>query len=190
MKKIVVASNNQGKINEFKKIFPSDYLVLLLKDVGVDLEVEETGSTFFENALLKAKTYSTALHADVISDDSGLVCEALDGAPGIFSARYSGENADSASNKALLLKNLQGKTNRNAKFVCCIVYYKTDGTFVTATGETFGEILTEEQGQNGFGYDALFFSHDLNKCFGNATEQEKNSVSHRARAISQLITKL
>ena len=190
MKTIVLASNNKGKIKEFRQLFKNDYEIITMSEAGFLDDVEETGETFYENALLKAKTVSEALGVAVISDDSGLMVEALDGAPGIFSARYAGSHGNDADNKKLLLKNLQGVTDRRAKFHSTVLFYDIDGTIIVGNGETYGEIMLEEVGTNGFGYDPLFFSYDLQKSFGVATSEEKNSVSHRNRAIRDLLGKL
>ncbi len=188
MKKIVVASGNKDKIKEIREMLP-EYDIVSCKEAGFFGEIEENGKSFYENALIKAKTVSNALNLPVLADDSGICVEALGGAPGIYSARYAGDGIDAHNNK-LLLENMYGKINRNAKFVCCMVYYKPDGEIISVTGETHGKILDKEYGNNGFGYDPLFFSNDLNKCMGLATSVEKNSVSHRFRAIEQLKNKL
>lgn len=123
MKKLVLASNNKGKLNEIRAILCGKYDVLSLSDCGVSVDPEETGKTFEENALIKAKAVFDCVHMPVISDDSGLVVYSLDGEPGIYSARYAGDEHSDAANNAKLLKNLEGKTDRNAAFVCCAVYY-------------------------------------------------------------------
>ena len=188
MKKIVIASNNKGKIREFIQIL-SDYEVLSLADCTINVDVEETGTTFEENALIKAKAIYGIIGVPVISDDSGLVVDALNGEPGVYSARYAGEEHNDDANNALLLKNLQNKTDRSAKFVSSVVYYDGVRTGV-GKGEVHGVILHEKQGTSGFGYDPLFFSTELNKSFGLATAEEKNSVSHRYRAICDLVRQL
>ena len=159
------------------------------KEFGYDFEIEENGKTFYENALIKAKTVSQTLNLPALADDSGICVEALNGEPGIYSARYAGDGDDKHNNE-LLLRNMKGVENRRAKFVCCMVFYKPNGEIITATGETHGQILDCEQGENGFGYDPLFFSDDLNKCLGIATDIEKNTISHRYRAIKALKEKL
>lgn len=186
--RIVLASGNAHKIKEIAQMLP-EYEVVGYKELGFDEEIVEDGSTFYENALIKAKTVSLALNLPALADDSGICVEALGGQPGIYSARYAGDGID-AHNNALLLENIKGVKNRKAKFVCCMVFYKPDGTIITATGETHGDIMDCEQGENGFGYDPLFFSHDLQKCLGVASDIEKNSISHRFRAISALKDKL
>ena len=188
MKKLVVASNNKGKIAEIKQIL-SDYEVLSIKDCGIEIDVEENGVTFQENALIKAKALYELTKLPTIADDSGLVVEALDGAPGVYSARYAGDGHDDSANNQLLLKNLQDKSNRNAKFVSAIAYYDGEKT-VYGNGEVHGVILKELKGNGGFGYDPLFFCTEINKSFGEATAEEKNSVSHRYRALVDLREKL
>ena len=150
-------------------------------------EIEETGKTFFENALIKAKTVAKALNLDALADDSGLVVDALNGEPGVYSARYAGEHGNDSDNRKLLLKNLQNESNRKAKFVSSIILYKTDDTYIEGYGETTGTILYKEEGENGFGYDSLFKSDDLNVSFGVASFEDKNKVSHRFRALKNLL---
>lgn len=190
MKKLVVASGNKGKIKEIKNILGGIYEVIPMAELGFDSDVEETGSTFFENALIKAKTVSIALNADALADDSGLVVDALNGAPGIYSARYAGEHGNDKLNRVLLLKNLENEENRKAKFVSSVVLYKTDGTYLSGYGETLGTILYEEDGENGFGYDCIFKSDDLGVSFGIASFEDKNKVSHRFRALQDLYKKI
>lgn len=185
---IVLASGNKHKIKEIGEML-KEYNVVGYKDLGYDFEIEEDGKTFYENALIKAKAVSSALNLPALADDSGICVEALNGMPGIYSARYAGDGIDEHNNK-LLLKNMEGQTNRKAKFVCCMVFYKPNGEIITATGETHGKILYEEQGENGFGYDPLFFSDDLKKCLGIASAEEKNTISHRFRALEALKDKL
>lgn len=182
--RIVLASGNNHKIKEISQMLP-DYEVVGYKQLGFDFEIEENGKTFYENALIKAKAVSEALNLPALADDSGICVDALGGEPGIYSARYAGDGIDEHNNQ-LLLKNMLGQKNRNAKFVCCMVLYKPDGSIVTATGETHGQIMDACYGENGFGYDPLFFSNDLNKCLGVATAEEKNTISHRFRAIELL----
>lgn len=190
MEKLVIASDNVGKIKEISKILSGKYEVVSMSDAGFKGEIEETGDTFYENALIKARTVSQALGLTALADDSGLCVEALGGAPSIYSARYSGVHGDDAANRALLLKNLEGKTNRRAEFRCAVVLYRPDGSVVSGVGATKGCITEKERGENGFGYDCIFFSYDLNKPFGEATDDEKNSVSHRYRALCNLLEKL
>lgn len=189
MKKLVLASNNKGKLNEIRAILAGKYEVLSLSDCGVSVDPDETGKTFEENALIKAKAVFDCVHMPVISDDSGLVVYSLGGEPGIYSARYAGDEHSDSANNAKLLKNLEGESDRSAAFVCCAVYY--DGkNVVSAEGRVEGEILFAPEGDGGFGYDPLFYSTELNKSFGVASFDEKNSVSHRARAFKLLSEKL
>ncbi len=187
-KTIVVASGNKGKLKEIKDLLP-DFNVVSYKELGFNEEIEETGSTFYENALIKAKTVSMALNLPALADDSGLCVDALCGAPGVMSARYS-KTGDDKDNNEKLLKVMEREKNRKAKFVCCMVYYSPNGEIVTASGETYGEIMCKTEGQNGFGYDVLFYSTEINKCFGVATKEEKNAVSHRFRALELIKEKL
>ena len=186
-KKIVLASGNKHKIAEISSMLP-DYEVVSYKEF-FDGEIEETGETFYENALIKAKTVSEKLKCAALADDSGICVDALSGAPGVFSARYAGDGVDEHNNE-LLLKNMQGKSDRKAKFVCCMVYCAKNGDILSATGEVKGEILNERQGVNGFGYDPIFYSSELGKSMGIATAEEKNSVSHRHRALIEIIKKI
>jgi len=189
MKKIVLASNNKHKIEEFSQMF-NDYEILALKDIGFNDEIEENGSTFFENAMIKARTISDFMKAknitaSVIADDSGLCVEYLNGEPGIYSARYAEEHNDKA-NRSKLLDKLSGVGDRKAYFNCTLVELFPDGSYITCDGKTYGDITEEEIGDTSFGYDCLFRSNELNKTFGEASSEEKNSVSHRGRAIESL----
>lgn len=195
MKKIVLASNNKGKIKEFKEIL-QDTEIVPYGELGITEEPEETGKTFYENALIKAKTIALKTGLPTVSDDSGICVDYLSDAPGIYSARYSGdENKETMdkSNRDKLLTELTGVKDRDAKFCSSVVLFIPDGTegkIISGYGETKGYILDKETGENGFGYDCIFYSYDLKKCFGLATEEEKNSVSHRARAIADLKSKI
>ena len=189
MRKIVLASNNQHKIKEFKEML-SNYEILSLKDIGFLEDIVEDGETFLDNSLIKAKAISLylkdkGLDYDVIADDSGLCCEGLDGAPGVYSARYAGNHNDQA-NRDKLINELKDK-DKTAYFVCCIVLYHIDGIYSSYEGRTYGKIIDEERGSTDFGYDCIFLSDDLGKTFGEASSDEKNSVSHRSRAIDKLM---
>lgn len=186
--RIVLASGNAHKIKEISEMLP-EFEVVGYKDLGFDFEIEEDGKTFYENALIKAKAVSDALNLPALADDSGICVDALNGEPGIYSARYAGDGIDEHNNE-LLLKNMQGVKNRKAKFVCCMVFYKPNGEIITATGETHGQILDKCYGENGFGYDPLFYSDDLKMSLGLAPSEEKNTISHRYRAIKLLREKL
>ena len=190
MKQLVVASGNKGKLQEIKSILGGVYEVIPMSEAGFNEEIEETGKTFYENALIKAKAVSIALKKDVLADDSGLLVDALDGAPGVYSARFAGEHGNDKLNREYLLEKLNGVENRKAKFASSVVLYKANGEVVDGYGETHGEILRGEEGSNGFGYDCIFYSYDLEKSFGIASSEEKNKVSHRYRALMDLKEKL
>jgi XTP/dITP diphosphohydrolase len=187
-KQLVVASGNAHKIREISEIF-TDFEVVSQKQAGFDEDVEETGATFMENAIIKAQAASKALGIPTLADDSGLCVEALDGAPGVYSARYCGEHGKDKENRDLLLKNLDGVENRRAYFACALALVYPNGDVLTAEGRTYGNILLAEQGEGGFGYDCIFESEDLKKSFGIATAEEKNTVSHRFRAVQSLLAK-
>lgn len=187
-KVIVAASSNAGKIREISEIL-NDYRVISCKELGFTDDIEETGKTFYDNALIKAETVAKALNMPALADDSGLCVTALSGAPGVYSARYSGTGTDEG-NIDKLLKETENVSDRSAKFVSAVVVYYPDGKIVSAQGETFGEILRARRGNGGFGYDPVFYSYDLKKSFGEASAEEKNSVSHRARALAELRKKL
>lgn len=189
MKNIIIASNNKHKLQEIKTIL-NNYNLLTLNDIGFHDDIVEDGNTFEENALIKVHTirdyikdskYSDCI---IIADDSGLSVDALGGAPGIFSARYSGQGDE--ANRQKLLAELKGKTNRAAHFYCCMAISQPNGTDKTVLGKTHGVITEEKIGDESFGYDCLFLSNDLNKTFGEATAEEKNSVSHRYYALIEV----
>ncbi len=182
--KIVLASGNKHKLKEIQEML-SDYEVVPCADMGVLHDIEENGTTFYENALIKAKTVSEELGLPALADDSGICVDYLDGAPGIYSARFAGDGVDEHNNQ-LLLQKLEGVENRNARFVCCMVYYKPNGEIITATGKTEGYVMHAPEGENGFGYDPIFFSYDLNQCLGVASAEDKNKISHRYRALKAL----
>ena len=187
--KLVVATGNAHKLREISQIF-TEYEVISQKQAGFDEDVEETGLTFEENALIKARAACNALGVAALADDSGICVNALGGAPGVFSARYCGHHGDDKANRDLLVKNLDGVADRTAYFESAIALVYPDGREIVAHGRTFGKILFEEDGDGGFGYDCLFFSDDLKKSFGQATAEEKNAVSHRFRGLMELKAKL
>ncbi|MFA7663277.1 MAG: RdgB/HAM1 family non-canonical purine NTP pyrophosphatase [Clostridia bacterium] len=190
MKEIVAATNNPDKLREIREILGTKFSILSLKDEGVSVEIVENGLSFYDNALIKAKTVTELTGKPSLADDSGLIVPALGGAPGIYSARYGGEDCDSLLNRAKLLKEMKDIENRDASFYSSIVLFFPDSTVVSAEGEAKGMILKEEQGTKGFGYDSLFFSFALKKSFAEATPEEKNSVSHRGVALKNLLKKL
>lgn len=187
LKKIVVASGNAHKIEEIRRIF-KDAEVVSMKELGFVDDIVEDGETFAENAYIKARAVSQKLNVSALADDSGLCVDALNGAPGVYSARYSG--GGDKQNRALLLKNLDGVQHRSAHFHCSVCLCHPDGSYVTGNGDTYGKILHEERGDNGFGYDSLFLSDDLGITFAEAAPEQKNSVSHRYRALCDLRSKL
>ena len=188
-KRLVVASGNQNKLREIAEIF-TDYVVVSQKEMGFDVDVEETGETFAENALIKARAAAQTLGCMTLADDSGLCVDALNGEPGVYSARYCGHHGTDEENRALLLKNMQDVTDRRAHFTCSMALVYPDGREIVVEGHTYGKILLEETGEGGFGYDCLFKSDDLQKSFGLATAEEKNRVSHRSRALQALRERL
>ena len=190
MKTLIVASGNKGKLKEIEAILGKFYKIIPMSEIGYTADIEENGLTFYDNALIKAKTVAEAVKMDVLADDSGLMVEALNGEPGVYSARYAGAHGNDKLNRDVLLKNLSGESNRKAKFVSSVVLYTANGEIYSGYGETHGDILFEEVGENGFGYDCIFNSHDLNKSFGVASAEEKNGVSHRYRALIDLKEKL
>lgn len=187
-KRLVVATGNAHKLREIAEIF-TDYEVVSQKQMGFDEDVEETGTTFAENALIKARAACKALGLPVLADDSGICVGALGGKPGIYSARYCGVHGDDKGNRRLLLKNLEGVKERKAHFNCAVALVYPDGRETVVEGKTHGSILLAEEGDGGFGYDPIFFSEDLQKSFGVATAEEKNAVSHRFRALQALRAK-
>ena len=184
--RLVVASGNAHKLREIAEIF-TQFEVVSQKQMGFDEDVEETGTTFAENALIKARAACKALGYMVLADDSGLCVDALNGEPGVFSARYCGHHGSDAENRKTLLKNMQGITDRKAHFTSVIALVYPDGRELLAEGSTYGAILEKEDGEGGFGYDPLFYSDDLQKSFGKATAEEKNAVSHRFRALQNML---
>ncbi len=188
LRTIIVATRNKGKLREFKSILSSTYdKILSLDDFQGIPEIEETGLSFRENAFIKAKTTSDFLGMDAIGDDSGLVVDALGGAPGIYSARYAGESASDDDNNEKLLSELKEETNRNAKFVCCIALVCVNGVEEFFEGECRGEILSEKRGEGGFGYDPVFFVPEYSRTMAELDPHIKNKISHRAIASRKLL---
>lgn len=189
MKNIIVASNNKHKLQEIKVIL-DEYNLLTLNDIGFHDDIVEDGNTFEENALIKVNTIRKYVKGSerenyiIIADDSGLSVDALNGAPGVYSARYSGLGDE--GNRQLLLKEMKDIDNRDAHFYCCMAISLPDGTIHTVVGKTYGTITREKIGDDSFGYDCLFLSRDLNKTFGQASAEEKNSVSHRYYALLEV----
>ena len=188
--KIVLASSNKKKIAELRAILSSilegeDIEVITLHDAGIDTEIEENGNSFDENALIKANVAASTGMIGV-ADDSGLVVHALNGEPGIYSARYAGEHGNDSANNAKLLKNLEGKTDRSAHFACSIACAFPDGSEpIVVQGRIDGERLKEARGEGGFGYDPLFWVESHGKSFAEMPAEEKNKISHRAKALEK-----
>lgn len=188
--KLIIASNNAHKISEIKAILGCFYdEILSLREAGIDIDVAEDADTFEGNALKKAREVFAVADADaVLSDDSGLMVDALGGAPGVYSARYAGEGHDDAANNAKLLDALKDvpEEKRRARFCTSVALIRRGMPPVTAEGSVEGTILRSPRGENGFGYDPLFYYEPLKKSFAQLTAEEKNSVSHRKRALESL----
>ena len=185
--KVIAATHNKGKIREFNEILGKlGFEVLPPNEVGIDIDPEENGSSFAENALIKARAVANLCDYPIIADDSGLCVDALGGAPGIFSARYAGEDASDSDRIKKLLHELDGVSNRRAKFVSAIAFIMPDGEELVTHGEVLGNITLAPDGDSGFGYDPIFLSDELGKTFGRASADEKNKISHRGRALSAL----
>lgn len=189
MKEIIIATKNKGKTKEFQQMFAKrGYQVLTLLDFPELADVEETGTTFEENAILKAETISKQLDKIVIADDSGLVIDALDGRPGVYSARYAGEaKSDEANNDKVLaeLANVP-EENRTARFYCALAIAAPGKPTKIVSGTVEGRILHERVGTNGFGYDPIFFSIEANRGMAELSSEEKNQISHRGKALKNL----
>ena len=189
--KMVLASKNAHKLVEMKDILSQlGVEVVLESDVGVDVDVEETGTTFEENAYLKAHVVMKASGLPAIADDSGLCVDALNGAPGVYSARYGGEGLDDTGRYRLLLENMRGQPPRTAKFVSVITCCFPNGDVLSARGECPGTIAFAPMGEGGFGYDPVFFIPSLKKTFAQFSPEEKNAISHRGKALEAFQVKL
>lgn len=184
---ILVATKNKGKVREIKSIL-NEFNVLCLDDVGIDVDVEENGTTFEENALIKAREISKLTGKTVIADDSGLEVDYLDGAPGIYSARYCEGSDDDRVNKLLSELKDVPQEKRGAHFTCAIAIVYADGREYTFRGECYGIIDTEKKGENGFGYDPVFYFPEFNMTLAEVDADVKNKVSHRSIALEKLKT--
>ncbi|PKR82839.1 non-canonical purine NTP pyrophosphatase [Heyndrickxia camelliae] len=192
-KQVIIATKNKGKAKEFEKLFsPYDIKVRTLLDFPDVADIEETGITFEENAIIKAESISKQFHTMVISDDSGLVVDALDGRPGIYSARFAGEEKDDEANIQKLLFEMETvpQEKRTARFYCAIALAIPGEETITVSGTCEGEILKEKRGTHGFGYDPIFLIKDKGKTMAELSSEEKNLISHRAKAIQKLISLL
>lgn len=186
--KIIISTGNKDKVKEIREILGTDsYEILDKNEAGYEaIEFEETGETLEENAILKARGLWNFTKSKVIADDTGLFVESLDDSPGIFSARYSGENATDKKNRAKLLKEMRNKKNRKAKFITVIALIDEEGNEKIFKGECSGKILEEEKGNFGFGYDSIFVPDGYVKTFGELTNEEKAKISHRSKALEEL----
>lgn len=188
-KRLIFATGNQGKVNEFRQMLGDEYEILSMKDIHVDVEIVEDGKTFEENAIIKAKTVMEATGEMVLADDSGFEVDALNKEPGIYSARYMGEDTPYSVKNAELLHRCEGvpEEKRDARFVCVIACAYPDGTIDTATGIMEGKLAHEPKGENGFGYDPIFFLPERGCTTGELPPEEKNKISHRGIAIRKMV---
>lgn len=183
---LIFASHNENKVTEIAALIGSGYSVKSLSAIGFNTEIVENGSTLTENALIKARTIYQATNKNCFADDTGLLVEALNNEPGVFSARYAGNQKNDHDNMNLLLENLKNKSNRNANFTTVIALIM-DGKEYLFEGKLFGEIITEKIGSNGFGYDPIFKPKDFNISLAQMDLNKKNTISHRALAFKKMI---
>lgn len=192
--KLIIASNNAHKIYEIKKILSGKFdEIVSLREAGISHETVEDGETFIENALKKAREIAEISGCPALADDSGITAHALGNEPGIYSARYAsldGGNADDEANNALLLKNLADKADKSAHYTAAIALVYPDGSSVTAEGYMYGTLINEGRGERGFGYDPIFVPDGETRTVAEMTDEEKNAISHRANALSELLKKL
>ena len=189
--RFVLATHNPGKLREMGEILKDFGIeVVSPRDLGLTVDVEETGTTFAENAMLKAKAICKAANLPAIADDSGLCVDALNGAPGVYSARYGGEGLDDKGRYMLLLSSLRGAPTRAAHFACAVACAFPNGDTLTAEGRCDGSIAYAPLGEGGFGYDPVFLLPGTGKTFGQLTQEEKSAVSHRGRALKDFAGKL
>ncbi len=194
--KLAIASNNAHKLAEIRAILGDRFdEICSLSDLNIHIEIEENGETFLDNALIKARTICRMSGLPALADDSGLCVNALNGAPGVRSARYAGEPCDDDANNAKLLARLhererEHEPDRSAYFVSVVALCYPDGREISARGETYGAIVDDPRGEGGYGYDPYFLSDDLHLTFAQASAQQKNAVSHRAKALHALLRQL
>ncbi len=188
--KFVLASHNKGKLRELQSILSElGVEVVLQSELGIDLEPEETGTTFEENSLIKASAIMKASGLPTIADDSGFCVDALNGAPGVYSARYGGGVSDGEKNQ-MILQEMSGKSERTCRFVCALTCCFPGGDILTARGTCEGTVAFEPEGENGFGYDPIFYVPIKECTFAQLTQEEKNGLSHRGTALRQFAEKL
>lgn len=189
--KLIIASNNKHKIYEIKKILGGKFdPILSLKEAGIDHETVEDGDTFMANAIKKAKEIAEISGCPSLADDSGICAHALDGAPGVFSARFSGVHGDDEANNALLLEKLRDKEDKGAHYTCAMALSYPDGSLVTAEGYMYGTITEYRRGDRGFGYDPIFVAEGETRTVAEMSDGEKNAISHRGKALALLLEKL
>lgn len=192
---LLLATGNQGKVRELKALFEKkeelkNRELLSLKDMESQIEVSEDFNTFYENAYQKAESYAKFYKLPVIAEDSGLVVPALNGEPGVFSARYAGEQATDEQNNEKLLKAIQTVENKEAYYESTVIFFMDEKHLVSATGRCYGEITLNPKGRDGFGYDPLFYLPAYEKTMAEISLDEKNKISHRSQAFSKLIDKM
>lgn len=191
--KLIIATNNPGKAREIKQIFSDTFAsIATLKDEGLQIEVVEDGSTFLANAIKKAVTVNRQTGLPALADDSGICVKALNGAPGVYSARFAGEYATDEENNAKLIRLMSDvpEGERQARYVCTVALAYDEFTIITSHGEMEGEIVLHPKGENGFGYDPYFFIPSLGKTAAEISAEEKNAISHRGKALHSLREKL
>lgn len=189
--KLIIASNNNHKLIEIKAILGGLFEeILSMREAGIEHETVEDGSSFMENAVKKAKEIAELSGCCALADDSGICVDALDGAPGIYSARFCGHHGDDEANNRLLLEKLEGREDRGAHYTSAIALVYPDGRQVCAEGYMYGQIGYEEKGENGFGYDPLFFLPEYGCTAAQLSPEQKNQISHRASALHALLAQL
>lgn len=187
--KLIIASNNKHKIYEIKKILGGKFdEIVSLRETGIEHETVEDGTTFMENAIKKAREIAEISGSFALADDSGICCDALGGAPGIYSARFSGGSDE--DNNALLLEKLSDKEDKNAHYTCAMALCSPSGELTLAEGYMYGTITSDRRGERGFGYDPLFVPHGETRTVAEMTDEEKNAISHRANALKILLEKI
>ena len=189
--RFVLATANPGKIEEMRKILSDCNIEIVTRDdCGINVDIEESGTTFLENAVLKARAICEIAGLPAIADDSGLMVDSLDGGPGVCSSSYGGEKLSDEQRCAYLLNAMEGKEQKSAKFVCTIVCYFPDGKFISSEGECSGEIVPTPRGNGGFGYDPIFLVKGTGKTMAQLTPGEKNIISHRGQALRKFASAL
>ena len=187
MKEILIATSNLHKVEEFKKMLePLGYTIKSCLDLDEPVEIDETGTTFEENSLIKARTLHEMFHTAVMADDAGLAVDAMDGAPGVYSARFMGHDTSYTVKNNAIIEAVKGKP-RGAQFVCAIAYVEEDGTEHVFKGVVEGEIAETIIGEHGFGYDPIFYYPPYGTTLANVSDEMKNAVSHRGRALKQCV---